>query len=117
MALQEATNAAPDNCERERIPPSKRAHSKISPPTPNSWGDNFLEQFQDDYLDPAQILGLKESHLAVLDNHNKRIKVQEKISLKENMARHDQDMVEVQNWFGPRNPDKAALTITESCWW
>ena len=46
----------------------------------------------------------------MLDDHNKRVKVQEKINLKENMACRYQDIVEVQNWFGPRDPNKAALT-------
>ena len=64
-------------------------------------------------MDPVQILDLKESHLAVLDDHNKRIKEQKEINLKENMARRDQDMVEVQNWSGPRNPDEVVLTFTQ----
>ena len=95
VALHAATNAAADICARGGISPSKRTHSEVSPPTPNVWGDNLWEQFQDANLDPNQILGVSQIHLAVLDDHNKRIKVQEEINLKENMARCNQDMVEV----------------------
>ena len=114
VALQAATDTAADIRVKGRISPSKHVYSELSPPTTRYLGgDNFLDQFQDAYSDPTQILEVKQSHLAVLDNFNKRIKVQESISSKENMARCDQDMVEMQNWFGPRNPNKASSTITE----
>ena len=70
-----------------------------------------MEQFQDALQDPNQILDLKDSHLAVLSDHNKRLKLQEDINSKENMTRCDQDMVEVQNQLGPRDPKEVALTI------
>lgn len=74
----------------------KCAHSELSPSTPRDLrGNNLLNQFQDTYLDAHQILDVKQSHIAVLDNFNKRIKVQESINLEENMARRDQDIVEV----------------------
>ena len=43
--------------------------------------------------------------MIVLEDLNKRIKVQELYNTEENMARRDQDMAEAQNHLGHRNPD------------
>ena len=60
LALQAATDVAADIHEKGGISPSKCAHSELLPTTTrDSRGDNLLDQFQDTYLDPTQILNVK----------------------------------------------------------
>ena len=118
LAMQAATNAATDICEKGGISPLKRAHSQLSLPTAQGMkGDNILYQFRDSYSDAIKEHGLaldvQQSHMAVLNDLNKRIKVQELYKTEENMALQDQNMVGVQNRLVHRNPNEASLTITE----
>ena len=53
-------------------------------------GDNLFGQFREAYLDAIKdrrlVFDVQQSHMAVLDDFNKRIKVQESINSEENMA-------------------------------
>ena len=91
------------------ISPSKRAHAELSPR--HLEGDNLVSQFHEAFTETSQILDADTAHAAVLENLNKKIKVQEVINSPKNVAKHYQDMVEVQNWMGSRNPKEASAII------
>ena len=84
--MQAATDAATDICKKRRISPLKRAHSQLSPPTAQGMkDDNLLDQFRNIYLDAIEEHGLaldvQQSHMAVLDDLYKRIKVQNRTTM------------------------------------
>ena len=83
----------------------------MSPQPQDIGGQNLFVEFTDGVDDPTQILTVNELHCAVLTDYYTRLKVQEQINLPANMARRDQDMVEVQNRLGPRDPDEATCSI------
>ena len=111
LALQALAEVAADICATGAISPSKRAHSEMSPPIQNIVGQSLLGQFQEVLGDPDQNLAVNDTHLTLLIDYNKRIKVQEQINVPSAVARHDQDMVEVQNRLGPHDPDKTTCSI------
>ena len=82
------------------------------PPPRHLGGDNLVAQFHEAFTETSQILDVDTAHVAWLDNLNKRIKVQEVINSPINIARRDQDMVEVQNRLGLRNPKEAPAKIS-----
>lgn len=116
--MQAVNEAATDICEKGRIFLLKRAHSQLPLLTTQGMkGDNLLEKFWDAYLDTIEkrglVLDLKQSHMAVLEHLNERIKVQQSYNTEGNITWRDQDMMEVQNRLGHRNLDKASLTVME----
>lgn len=76
-------------------------------------GDNLLDQFCDAIQEPKSPLDVKQSHMALLEDLNKRMKVQKLHSTEENVILLDQDMAEVQNCLGHRTPDETSLIVTE----
>ena len=61
--------------------------------------------------DPDQNPAVDKTHLALLIDYNKRLKVQEQINAPSEVTRRDLDIVEIQNRLGPRDPDEVTCSI------
>ena len=59
-------------------------------------------------MDATEILDVKQSHIAVVDNFDDRIKIKKSVNLKWNMTQRDQDIVELQIQLGHRNHNEAS---------
>ena len=71
-------------------------------------GDNFVDQFWDTIEDQGLTLDMSQSHMAVFEHLNKMMEVQEVYNTENSVIQCDQDMVEMQNRLGYRNPDVAS---------
>ena len=63
-------------------------------------GENLLGQFRDTIEIPRLIADVNQSYVTVLEDLNKRMKVQEVCNTEENMMKRNQAMAEVQNHLG-----------------
>ena len=115
LALQASAEAGASIRTKGGISPSKRIYSNISPPTGKGFnivGQALLRQFQDVLGDPDQgELAVNDTHLALLIDYNKRLKVMERINVPSEVERRDLDIVEIQNRLGPRDPDEVTCSI------
>ena len=111
LALRASVDAAASIRAKGAISPSKRGHSELSPPIENIVGQSLLGQFQEVLGDPNKVLTVEDTHIALLIDYNKRLKVQEQINTPSEVTRRDQDIVEIQNRLGPRDPDEATCSI------
>ena len=109
LALQTSTDAVTDIRDTGVVFLLERSYSELQPSTTHDFEvDNFFGQFPDTYVDATEILDVKQSHIAVVDNFDDRIKIKKSVNLKWNMTQRDQDIVELQIQLGHRNHNEAS---------